>query len=98
VTWGAPLTPNGQPITLSTTSFNVVWGLLCGGHDCPGPWSVGTIGPTSTGEGDTVVWGTSGGTEADTVVWGTSSTEGDTVVWGTSCTDPSCSTVVWGSQ
>jgi serine protease AprX len=44
----------------------------------------GTSG-TSDGEGDMVVWGTSDG-------------EADMVVWGTSCSDPSCDTVVWGSQ
>ena len=41
--------------------------------------------------------GTSDG-EEDMVVWGTSDGEGDMVVWGTSCSDPSCATVVWGSQ
>jgi serine protease AprX len=41
--------------------------------------------------------GTSDG-EADMVVWGTSDTEADMVVWGTSCADPSCDTIVWGSQ
>jgi serine protease AprX len=46
---------------------------------------------------DTGTSGTSDG-EADMVVWGTSDGEGDMVVWGTSCSDPSCDTVVWGSQ
>ena len=41
--------------------------------------------------------GTSDG-EADMVVWGTSDAETDMVVWGTSCSDPSCNTIVWGSQ
>jgi serine protease AprX len=44
----------------------------------------GTSG-TSAGEGEMVVWGTNDG-------------EGEMVVWGTSCSDPSCDTVVWGSQ
>ena len=44
--------------------------------------------------------GTSGTSDAegDMVVWGTSDGEGDMVVWGTSCSDPSCDTIVWGSQ
>jgi serine protease AprX len=41
--------------------------------------------------------GTSDG-EGDIVVWGTNDSEGDIVVWGTTCADPSCDTVVWGSQ
>ena len=61
---------------------NVVWGGLCGGFDCPLPWSASSVTATSD-------------PEADTVVWGTSDTEGDTVVWGTSCRDPSCQPVVW---
>ena len=97
VTWGSAVTPGGRPITIGTSSFNVVWGLLCGGGNCTVPWTVGSVGPTTTGEGDTVVWGTGTG-EADTVVWGTTSTEGDTVVWGTNCTDPACDPVVWGGQ
>jgi hypothetical protein len=61
---------------------NVVWGLLCGGLDCPLPWSAGGVTATSDPEADTVVWGTSDG-------------EGDTVVWGTSCSDPSCAPTAW---
>jgi serine protease AprX len=61
---------------------NVVWGALCGGLDCPLPWSASSVTATSD-------------PEADTVVWGTNDSEGDTVVWGTSCQDPSCEPVIW---
>ena len=84
-----------QTIVLLTR--NVVWGLLCGGLDCPVPWNARTMSATSDGEGDTVVWGTSDG-ETDTVVWGTSDAEGDTVVWGTSCGDASCEPVLWNGR
>jgi serine protease AprX len=72
-------------------SQNVVWGLTCGGTDCPARnWSVGDDEPvqsTHSNEEDTVVWGS---TEDDTVVWG--STEDDTVVWGsTDAAEP----VIW---
>jgi hypothetical protein len=63
-------------------SPNVVWGGLCGGLDCPLPWSASSVTATSDPEADTVVWGTTDG-------------EGDTVVWGTSCQDPSCEPVIW---
>jgi len=44
--------------------------------------------------------GTSGTSDAenDMVVWGTIDGEAEMVVWGTSCADPSCDTIVWGSQ
>jgi hypothetical protein len=85
VSWSLGI-PWGAPTAATLTSLqNVVWGMACGGLDCPTAWDSRTA--TSTSD-----------TEADTVVWGTSDTEGDTVVWGTSCSDPSCSTVVWGRQ
>jgi serine protease AprX len=55
----------------SLLSPNVVWGSLCGGFDCPVPWTPGSVSATSD-------------PEADMVVWGTSDSEGDIVVWGTS--------------
>jgi len=69
-----------------TSSTNVVWGLQCGGSDCPTgtPWSRSTV------EGTTVVWGTD---DEQTVVWGT--TDDETVVWGTTCSDSSCEPVIW---
>lgn len=109
VTWGDATTADGLPVTWGTKgggpwqttelalTRNVVWGILCGGLDCPLPWNVGTMSATSDGEGDTVVWGTTDG-ERDTVVWGTSDGEGDTVVWGTSCSDPTCEPVVWNDR
>ena len=81
------------PSTWSCSGFeDLVWGLRCGGSDCPSgtSWSRGD----SVG-GSTVVWGTADG-DGDTVVWGT--TDGDTVVWGTSYSDPSCEPVVWPSS
>jgi hypothetical protein len=91
VTWGQSL----PGIDVSTA--NVVWGLLCGGLDCPLPWTVDSVGATIAIEGDTVVWGTLD-IEADTVVWGTFDIEADTVVWGTTCSDPSCAPVIWTRQ
>jgi serine protease AprX len=41
--------------------------------------------------------GTNNG-EGEMVVWGTTDGEGEMVVWGTTCADPSCDTIVWGSQ
>jgi hypothetical protein len=71
---------------VGTSSPNVVWGLQCGGSDCPTgtPWSRSTV------EGTTVVWGTD---DEQTVVWGT--TDDETVVWGTNCSDSSCEPVIW---
>ena len=72
----------------SAGSTNVVWGLNCGGSDCPigTPWTSGNV------ESTTVVWGTD---DDQTVVWGT--TDDQTVVWGTNCSDPSCEPVLWPS-
>jgi serine protease AprX len=79
VTWGASTTASGLPIdwgviglsdrwTLTSgSSQNVVWGTMCGGADCGGPWNHGVVFGT-TGDA-TVVWGTS---DEQTVVWGTS--------------------------
>jgi hypothetical protein len=79
VTWGASTTASGLPIdwgviglsdrwTLTSgSSQNVVWGTMCGGADCGGPWNHGVVFGT-TGD-ETVVWGTS---DEQTVVWGTS--------------------------
>jgi Subtilase family len=82
-----------------TTSSNVVWGSICGGADCTSAWTIELV--TSTGDGETVVWGTEDGEtvvwgtgDGETVVWGTN--EGETVVWGTSC--PDCGPIVWGRQ
>ena len=75
----APPGPSDPFLTAPEGRSNVVWGLMCGGADCPG----GT--PWTSPSGTTVVWGSTGG---DTVVWG--STGGDTVVWGSGCTDQSC--------
>lgn len=109
VTWGDTASASGLPVTWGTKSGepwqavdliltrNVVWGILCGGLDCPVPWNARTMSATADGEGETVVWGTSDG-EADTVVWGTSDGEGDTVVWGTGCVDPSCEPVRWNDR
>jgi serine protease AprX len=110
VTWGALTTPIGDATTLGTIGAgkwrpnktpvrNVVWGTICGGADCPTPWSVdGVIAATGgetvvwgTTDGETVVWGTTEGGE--TVVWGTGG-DGETVVWGTTADGE---TVVWGT-
>jgi serine protease AprX len=81
---------------LGTGSTNVVWGLHCGGSDCP----TGTPWHRSDVEGTTVVWGTNdeetvvwGTNDDQTVVWGT--TDDQTVVWGTDCSDSSCEPVIW---
>jgi hypothetical protein len=77
-------------ISASGGALNAVWWLVCGGSDCPGPWSVDVLrnAALAASEDDTVVWGT---TDTDTVVWGTG--DDDTVVWGTNDAD----TVVWGT-
>ncbi len=85
----------------TSSSRNIVWGQLCDGSDCGGPWTVDRV--TTTDDGETVVWGTDGG---ETVVWGTDGGEtvvwgtdgGETVVWGTACTDPSCIPIIWGRR
>ena len=85
----------------TSSSQNIVWGQLCDGSDCGGPWTVDRV--TTTDDGETVVWGTDGG---ETVVWGTDGGEtvvwgtdgGETVVWGTACTDPSCIPIIWGRR
>jgi hypothetical protein len=89
VTWGAG------------DASNVVWGAVCGGADCTGPWSVSRVGrePVDTNTADTIVWGASdtgtivwGSNGDDTIVWG--SDGGDTIVWGSSCEDSACD-VLW---
>ena len=85
VAWGSSLTADGQAIDLGD-SRNVVWGSLCNGSNCEGPWTV-----NAAEDDDSVVWGTD---DADSVVWGTSEDD-DSVVWGTSCGDPDCEPVIW---
>ena len=94
VEWGVFESNGGAtPWRIDTTlSENVVWGDGCGGANCEGqPWvSDHTVVWGTSGEGDTVVWGTSDG---DTVVWGTSGNE--TVMWETpqdpnAIEDPMC--------
>jgi serine protease AprX len=61
-----------------------------------------TWGAASTGEGDTIVWGTvcstadcgtikGSSSSEDNIVWGTNSGNEDNIVWGTTCADDDCS-------
>jgi hypothetical protein len=76
-TWGTScLAPSCESAVWdNTTAENVVWGLTCGGADCPD---------------GAPVWFSSGAatssTTSDTqMITGTSSRDNDTVVWGTTC-------------
>jgi serine protease AprX len=82
---------NGKWRLDNAYSRNVVWGSLCQGAECSGPWSFDLI--SSSADGETVVWGTDDG---ETVVWGTG--DGETVVWGTTCMAPTCTPVLWGKR
>ena len=69
-----------------------------------------TWGATTTGEGNTIVWGTvcsesdACGTikgslsDEDNIVWGTNSASEDNIVWGTTCGGDDCSNTVWGAD
>jgi serine protease AprX len=77
VIWGATSTDDGDAI---------VWGAVCTSTNCNNTlWS-------TTGEEDTVVWGT---TTEDNIVWGTSVE--DNIVWGTTCGGADCLSVLWGT-
>jgi serine protease AprX len=56
-----------------------------------------TWGAASTGEGDTIVWGSvcSRTDDCGTTIKGSSSDE-DNIVWGTRCATSACADVVWG--
>ena len=93
--WGAGVLWGATYVGSAPTGWGVTCESDCGG-DAPQwvAWHVTDTWTTSS-DGDTVVWGTSGG-DGDTVVWGTSGNDGDTVVWGTSGGDGD--TVVWGTS
>jgi serine protease AprX len=55
-----------------------------------------TWGASATRDGDRITWGTICGSDCDAMIRGSLTPE--STVWGATCTDPSCSSVVWGTS
>jgi subtilisin family serine protease len=94
VTWGSPVTPDGQL---------VAWGTVCDAG-CDPSTGLGT-GPSTALGASNIVWGTACGPTdpstalgagCDNIVWGTG-TESDNIVWGTECGGADCDNIVWGT-
>jgi hypothetical protein len=107
VTWGATITPAGQPVQWGALASGDAWAVPCSDATCStGGWRSGSSrnvvwGATCGGDDCTVTWTPAGAAAAMTtdseneiVVWGSAGDENQIVVWGSA----DAQVVVWGSS